>query len=227
MRPVDPAGGADGAAGDLRLHPRLDLPRRGRTDPPADQPARCRCARSRACPCCGRPTPTRRPRPGALAIEHRTGPTALSLTGRSCRSWPRPPTCPRGRRRAAATCSRDRRGATRAHPDRQRLGGGSWRSRRRPSSPQRESARASSACPAGSSSTPRRPLPRSGPAGGGRPRLAIEAGSTFGWERYVGAAGEAMGVDRFGASAPFQDLAESYGFTVGEVTRRARELLER
>jgi transketolase len=56
-------------------------------------------------------------------------------------------------------------------------------------------------------------------------RLSIEAGSTFGWERHVGSEGESLGVDRFGASAPFQQLTEEYGFTVEKVVRRARTLL--
>ena len=56
-------------------------------------------------------------------------------------------------------------------------------------------------------------------------RLSLEAASTFGWERYIGQEGASLGVDRFGASAPFQQLTEEYGFTVGEVVRRARDLL--
>lgn len=57
-------------------------------------------------------------------------------------------------------------------------------------------------------------------------RLAIEAGSPLGWERYVGDRGAVLGVDRFGASAPYQQLAEKYGFTVGNVVQRVRRLLE-
>jgi transketolase len=56
-------------------------------------------------------------------------------------------------------------------------------------------------------------------------RLSIEAATTFGWERWTGRAGERLGVDRFGASAPYKDLAKHYGFTVEAVCRRARELL--
>ena len=57
-------------------------------------------------------------------------------------------------------------------------------------------------------------------------RLAIEAGTPLGWERYVGPQGLVIGVDRFGASAPSADLAEEYLFTAEEVARRARQLLE-
>ncbi|HEV2231883.1 MAG TPA: transketolase, partial [Terriglobia bacterium] len=58
-------------------------------------------------------------------------------------------------------------------------------------------------------------------------RLAIEAASPFGWERYVGLKGAVMGVDRYGASAPYQVIAEKLGFTSANVVKRARELLER
>jgi transketolase len=58
-----------------------------------------------------------------------------------------------------------------------------------------------------------------------RKRLAIEAGVPLGWERYVGDEGEILGIDRFGASAPYRDLEEPYGFTVDQVVRRASALL--
>jgi transketolase len=45
-------------------------------------------------------------------------------------------------------------------------------------------------------------------------RLAVEAGSPFGWERYTGISGEIMGMDRFGASAPAKALFEKFGFTI-------------
>ena len=56
-------------------------------------------------------------------------------------------------------------------------------------------------------------------------RLAIEAGVGLGWERYTGSQGEVLSIDRFGASAPAGDLAEPFGFTVGNVVRRVRELV--
>ncbi len=62
---------------------------------------------------------------------------------------------------------------------------------------------------------------------GCRVRLAIEAASTFGWERWVGLDGGIVGIDRFGASAPAPALAEEYGFTPVKVAQRARELLAR
>jgi transketolase len=56
-------------------------------------------------------------------------------------------------------------------------------------------------------------------------RLAIEAGRSFGWERWVGPAGRVLGIDHFGASAPDRVLAKQFGFTVDNVLRHARELL--
>ena len=56
-------------------------------------------------------------------------------------------------------------------------------------------------------------------------RVAVEAGATFGWERYVGTRGRVVGLDRFGASAPAGVLAERFGFTVENVVRAARELI--
>jgi len=55
-------------------------------------------------------------------------------------------------------------------------------------------------------------------------RLAVEAGSTQGWHRYVGDRGDVLGVDRFGASAPGDVLLREYGFTVENVCRRALAL---
>ena len=43
--------------------------------------------------------------------------------------------------------------------------------------------------------------------------VSIEAGSTYGWERFIGRDGLAIGLDRFGASAPYKVLAEKFGFT--------------
>ncbi len=56
-------------------------------------------------------------------------------------------------------------------------------------------------------------------------RLAIEAGSSFGWSRYVGLSGDVIGIDRFGASSPGSTNMEEFGFTPDNVERRARALL--
>jgi transketolase len=58
-------------------------------------------------------------------------------------------------------------------------------------------------------------------------RLAVEAGATFGWERWVGSAGAVVGIDRFGASAPGETVLKELGFTVEHVLARARALLGR
>ena len=44
-------------------------------------------------------------------------------------------------------------------------------------------------------------------------KVSIEAGTTLGWERYVGPFGLSIGLDRFGASAPAEDLFKRFGFT--------------
>ena len=48
-------------------------------------------------------------------------------------------------------------------------------------------------------------------------RVSIEAGTTLGWERYTGLEGIAIGLDRFGASAPAEDLFERFGFTAEKI----------
>ncbi|WP_296891999.1 transketolase [Thiobacillus sp.] len=58
-------------------------------------------------------------------------------------------------------------------------------------------------------------------------RLAVELGVSQGWCRYVGAHGDMLGVERFGASAPADVLLREYGFTVDNVVARAKALLAR
>ncbi|HEX5481640.1 MAG TPA: transketolase [Terriglobia bacterium] len=58
-------------------------------------------------------------------------------------------------------------------------------------------------------------------------RIAIEAGSPLGWERYVGREGVVIGMTRFGASAPYKILAEKFGFTKTHVVEKAHEMLGR
>jgi transketolase len=52
-------------------------------------------------------------------------------------------------------------------------------------------------------------------------RVAVEAGTTFGWERYTGDAGVAIGIDRFGLSAPGNEAAAALGLTVENVVAAA------
>jgi transketolase len=56
-------------------------------------------------------------------------------------------------------------------------------------------------------------------------RLAVEAGASQGWHRYVGDRGDVLGVDRFGASAPGDVVMREYGFTVENVCKRVAALL--
>src|SRR5207253_30047 len=56
-------------------------------------------------------------------------------------------------------------------------------------------------------------------------RLAIEAASPQPWYRWVGEAGAVLGIERFGASAPYQRIYQEFGLTVDNVVRRAKELL--
>jgi transketolase len=58
-------------------------------------------------------------------------------------------------------------------------------------------------------------------------RLAVEAGSTQGWHKYVGDKGDVIGVDRFGASASGDVVMRKYGFTVENVCNRAMKLMKR
>lgn len=57
-------------------------------------------------------------------------------------------------------------------------------------------------------------------------RLAVEAGASLGWHRYVGDGGDVLAVDRFGASAPGEVMMQEYGFNVDNVCRRAMALLD-
>jgi transketolase len=58
-----------------------------------------------------------------------------------------------------------------------------------------------------------------------RARLAVEAGASQGWHRYVGDGGDVLGVDRFGASAPGDIVMREYGFTAENVSKRALAML--
>ncbi len=62
---------------------------------------------------------------------------------------------------------------------------------------------------------------------GVKARVAIEAGISQGWHRYVGQAGEVVGIDHFGASAPFNVLYEQFGLTPDCVVEAAKRILNR
>jgi transketolase len=57
-------------------------------------------------------------------------------------------------------------------------------------------------------------------------RLAVEAGVAQGWDRYVGAKGKTISIERFGASAPYKTIFKELGFTPEKVVRQAKALLD-
>jgi transketolase len=59
------------------------------------------------------------------------------------------------------------------------------------------------------------------------PKLAVEAGSSMGWWKYVGRHGEVIGIDHFGASAPGPLVMEKFGFTAANIAGHAKSLIER
>ncbi len=61
----------------------------------------------------------------------------------------------------------------------------------------------------------------------GVPKLAIEAGATLGWCRYVGESGDVIGIDRFGASAPGNVAMDKLGFNVPNVVEHALRLVRK
>ena len=53
----------------------------------------------------------------------------------------------------------------------------------------------------------------------------MEAASPFGWERWVGEGGVVLGVDRFGASAPYKEIYQNFGLTSQRIVEEAERLL--
>ena len=62
--------------------------------------------------------------------------------------------------------------------------------------------------------------------GGDALRVSIEAGTTLGWHRYTGQGGLNIGLDRFGASAPAEDLFKRFGFTAEAIVPQILEALQ-
>ena len=60
----------------------------------------------------------------------------------------------------------------------------------------------------------------------GVPKLAVEAGSTLGWWKYVGLDGDVIGIDRFGASAPGKKIMAELGFSAENIVARARKVVK-
>lgn len=59
------------------------------------------------------------------------------------------------------------------------------------------------------------------------PRLAVEAGVSFGWDRYLGSKGNIIAIDRFGASGKAEVLFEKFGFSVDNIVLKAKELINK
>ena len=57
-------------------------------------------------------------------------------------------------------------------------------------------------------------------------KVSIEAGVTLGWERHIGGDGLAIGLDRFGASAPAKDLFKHFGFTAEAIVPQILDKLK-
>jgi transketolase len=61
----------------------------------------------------------------------------------------------------------------------------------------------------------------------GVPKISVEAGATMGWWKYIGRDGVAIGVDKFGASAPGPLVMEKYGISVANVVEHAKKLVKK
>ncbi len=61
--------------------------------------------------------------------------------------------------------------------------------------------------------------------GKGLPKVAVEAGVRFGWDRWIGAEGGFVGMDSFGASAPYQQLYKHFGITAEAVAESLKARL--
>ena len=58
-------------------------------------------------------------------------------------------------------------------------------------------------------------------------RVSVEAGITFGWEKWIGPRGKSVGIDRFGASAPGKTVARELGISPEAVVAAVREVAGR
>ena len=58
-------------------------------------------------------------------------------------------------------------------------------------------------------------------------RVSVEAGSTFGWERYTGLHGLRIGIDRFGVSAPAPDAYAYFGLTADKTAQRVVDFMKK
>jgi transketolase len=61
----------------------------------------------------------------------------------------------------------------------------------------------------------------------GVPKISVEAGATMGWWKYIGRDGVAIGIDKYGASAPGPLVMEKYGISVANVVEHAKKLVKK
>ncbi len=148
-----------------------------------------------------------------VAVERRTGPTALVLTRQALPQQPRTREQGMNIARGGYVLIEPRRRA-RGHRHRHRFGG--WHRRRR-----RQGAQCRGPARAAGVHAQHRPVRRAGCRRTASPccpavvtrRVAIEAGATALWWKYVGSAGRVLGIDRFGASGKAPDLFKHFGLT--------------
>jgi transketolase len=57
-------------------------------------------------------------------------------------------------------------------------------------------------------------------------RIAVEAGSPMGWSRWVGDSGVMIGIETFGASAPYKEIYQQYGLTVENIVKMANDMMD-
>ena len=162
------------------------------------------------------------------AIERRHGPTCLVFTRQNVPFQARDDAQIAMIRRGGyvlADWNGDGASAWRSSPPVRR-----WRWRWAPArrSPPKASRCASCRCPAPASSTRRTANGATACCRPGVPRVAVEAGATGGWRKYVGAAddprGAVVGLDTFGESAPAGALFKHFGFTVDGVAAAVRQV---
>ena len=160
------------------------------------------------------------------AIERRDGPTCLVFSRQNLAHQPRSDAAARRHRARRLRAARPGRRRVRRDPDRHRLGSGAGDAGRATRSRPKASRARVVSMPSHQRLRP--------PAGrmargaccrrGCRRRVAIEAGVTDFWRKYVGLDGAVVGIDSFGASAPIDALYKHFGITVDAVVAAARRI---
>ena len=225
MRPCRAAGRHHGAAGHLRVDPRLHRPRRGRPDPPADRAPRraARDPRPRRRP--ARPTPTRPPPCGRRSSSTPTAPPACCLTRQNVPVFPRgtdgftrhhqrPPRRLRAARRSTAGCPTSCSSAPAPRSSSPSRRATCWPSdgvrARVVSMPCREWFDEQEAS---YRETVIPPIVKA--------RVSVEAGIAQGWREVVGDHGRIVSIEHYGARADYARIYREYGITAEAVADAA------